>query len=53
MTAFCITTALTEAAKGNWEDGLFFCGSNGYRMKEIVYVKDIIDEIMTEYQSGE
>ena len=53
VAAFCITTALTEAAKGNWEDGLFFCGSNGYRMKEIVHVKDIIDEIMTEYQSGE
>ena len=50
---FCITTALTEAAKGNWEDGLFFCGSNGYRMKKIVHVKEIIDEIMSEYQSGE
>lgn len=51
--SFCLASVLIEAAKGNWEDGLFFCGSNGYRMKEIVHVKDIIDEIMQEYQSGE
>lgn len=48
---YCITTALTEAAKGNWDKGLFFCGSNGYRMDKIVHVKDVIDEIMSEYQS--
>lgn len=50
---YCITKALTEAAKGNWEEGLFFCGSNGYRMDKIVHVKDIIDEVMREYQDNE
>ena len=49
---YCITKALTEAAKGNWEEGLFFCGSNGYRMDKIVHVKEVIDEIMSEYQSN-
>ena len=48
---YCITTALTEAAKGNWEEGLFFCGSNGHRMKEIVHVKEVIEEIQREYES--
>ncbi len=52
VAEFCITTALTEAARGNWEDGLFFCGSNGYRMKKIVHVREIIDELMREYGDG-
>ncbi len=49
---YCITSALSEAAKGNWEDGLFFCGSNAHRMKKIVHVRELIDEIMQEYHAG-
>ena len=28
--------------------GLFFSGANGWRLKEIVHVKDLIDELMTD-----
>lgn len=45
-TPYCITHALIEAVKGNWEEGLFFCGSNAYRMDRIITVKELIDELM-------
>lgn len=47
-TAYCISGALIEAAKGNIEDGLVFSGSNGYRIEKIVSVKELIDELMEE-----
>ncbi len=46
---YCISRALIEAVKGNWEDGLFFIGSNGYRIKKILSVKELISELMKEY----
>lgn len=50
-TPYCISKALIEAAKGNIEDGLVFSGSNGYRIDKIVSVKELITELMEEYQS--
>lgn len=47
-TPYCISRALVEAVKGNKDDGLFFCGANVGRVKEIVSVKELIDEIMRE-----
>ena len=44
QTPYCITEALVNAAKGNVEDALLFCGSNAYRAKKLEYVKDIMDE---------
>jgi len=32
---------------GRLQTGLFFSGANGYRLKEIVHVKDLIDELMS------
>lgn len=49
---YCISRALIEAVKGNWEDGLFFTGSNGARVDKILQVKDLIDEIMNEYREA-
>ena len=43
-TPYCITDALVNAAVGNLEQALLFCGSNAYRAKKLEYVKDIMDE---------
>ena len=47
---YCISRALIEAVKGNWEDGLFFTGSNADRVKQVVPVAELVDEIMKEYE---
>lgn len=47
-TSYCISKALIEAAKGNEEEGLFFCGSEGYRHNKITTVKEVIEELMNE-----
>lgn len=42
---FCIAQALIDAYRGNWEEGLFFCGSNVTRVKGLEHVDDIIKEL--------
>lgn len=42
---FCIAQALIDAYRGNWEEGLFFCGSNVTRVKRLEHVDDIIKEL--------
>jgi len=44
-TPYCITLALINAAKGDVDNGLIFCGSNAYREDRIRTVKDIFDEL--------
>ena len=44
-TPYCITGALTAAVKGDWENGLFFCGSNAYRIDKIMPVKELIRQL--------
>ena len=46
---YCISRALIEAVKGNFEDGLFFCGANVGRINRMYTVKELMDEIMAEY----
>ncbi len=41
---YCITQALINAAKGDIDHGLLFCGENVYRINKMVHVKDILDE---------
>lgn len=41
---YCITQALINAAKGDIDNGLLFCGENVYRIERIVHVKNIMDE---------
>lgn len=43
-TPYCITTALVNSAKGDKENGLFFAGTNAYRIDKIVSVEELIDE---------
>ncbi|MBE5937827.1 MAG: nitronate monooxygenase [Lachnospiraceae bacterium] len=48
---YCISRALIEAVKGNWEEGLFFAGSNAFRISKIVSVKELINEILSECET--
>lgn len=49
---YCISRALIEAVKGNWEEGLFFAGSNAARVDRIVPVKELMDGIKREYRES-
>lgn len=44
QTPYCITDALVNAATGNIEEALLFCGANAYRAERLEYVKDIMAE---------
>lgn len=48
QTRYCITHALIEAAKGNREEGLFFCGSGVDRADRMTTVT----QVMEEYQNA-
>ena len=52
-TLYCISDALVAAAKGDYENGLFFCGSNVGSAGSVTTVKDEIDTIMAEWRSGQ
>ena len=43
---YCITKALINSVKGNIENGLVFCGSNVYKIKEIVSVHNLMQELI-------
>ncbi|MCW8838268.1 MAG: nitronate monooxygenase [Thiovulaceae bacterium] len=42
---FCIADRLSDAFLGNTETGLFFSGANGYKLKEIISVKELMDKL--------
>ena len=44
-TPYCITRALINAVKGNMEKALIFCGSNVSRVKEIISVHQLMQEL--------
>ena len=50
-TPFCITHALIEAVKGNWEEGLFFSGSRVDLVDRMRTVPDLIDELIKEWRA--
>ena len=43
---YCIADRLSDAAEGILETGLFFSGSNGYRLNEIISVKELIAKLV-------
>ena len=45
-TPYCITKALINAVGGNVNKGLVFCGSNVDKVKEIVSVHDLMQELV-------
>ena len=42
---YCIADALGDAQRGRMETGLFFSGSNGYRVKKLQSVHDLIEKL--------
>lgn len=46
---YCIAQALTNAQRGNVEEGYTFAGSNAYRVKEIISVKELFQTLEQEY----
>ncbi len=49
-TPYCITQALIEAVKGNWEKGLFFCGSNVGRVQKLLHVDELLAELCADWR---
>ena len=47
---YCITHALIEAVKGNVEEGLFFCGANVGQLDRMRSVRELMDELVTEWR---
>ncbi len=43
-TPYCITEALANAAKGDLDDALLFCGANAYMEDKIRTVQDVLDD---------
>jgi nitronate monooxygenase len=42
---FCIAMALVDAFNGDWDNGLFFCGSNVVKVEKVETARGIIDEL--------
>ncbi|MDD5639329.1 MAG: nitronate monooxygenase [Candidatus Pacebacteria bacterium] len=45
---YCILKALENARKGDIENGLIFAGANAFKIKEIVSVRKLIDELTSQ-----
>lgn len=43
-TPYCITEALVNAARGNVDEALLFCGANAYKAERLEHVGDIMKE---------
>ncbi len=46
---YCIADCLGDSHGGNLESGLFFTGSNGWRLNELIPVRDLVGEITEDY----
>ena len=47
-TPYCITKALINSVKGKVNDGLVFCGSNVHKVKEIISVHNLMQELVAD-----
>ena len=50
---YCISLVLDNARQGILDKGLFFAGSNAYRVDKIVSVNELLQELITQYQYAE
>jgi nitronate monooxygenase len=46
QVGYCIADRLSDAADGMVDTGLFFTGSNGYRLNEIISVHELMQKLM-------
>ena len=51
IVGYCIADRLSDAYDGLIDTGLFFTGSNGYRLNEIITVKELMDKLMNGEES--
>lgn len=49
---YCIIIALTNALKGNFENGFAFAGSNAFRATKILSVKETFQSLIKEYRES-
>jgi NAD(P)H-dependent flavin oxidoreductase YrpB (nitropropane dioxygenase family) len=49
---YCIIMALYNAFKGNFEKGYAFAGSNAFRAKRIISVKETFRELLEEWRNS-
>lgn len=47
---YCIAKALLNAVKGDIDNAVVFAGSNVFKVKEIVHVKDLMDTLVKEIE---
>ena len=45
LVGYCIADRLGAAYQGDTETGLFFSGSNGYRIEKIISVKELMEKL--------
>ena len=46
VVGYCIADRLSDAYDGIKESGLFFTGANGYKLNEIISVKELMEKLM-------
>ncbi len=46
VVGFCIADRLSDAYEGNLETGLFFSGTNGYKLDKLISVKELMDNLI-------
>lgn len=46
---YCIADRLSDAQRGRVDSGLFFSGSNGWRLKELVSVRELVAELTRDF----
>ena len=46
VVGYCIADRLSDAYEGKEDTGLFFTGANGYRLNEIISVKELIEKLI-------
>ncbi len=49
---YCISKALVAAVRGDWENGLFFCGANAGEVTVLSTVWEQIEQIMNEWRAA-
>jgi nitronate monooxygenase len=46
---YCIADSLGDSRGGDMESGLFFTGSNGWKLDDLIPVRDLVGEITEDY----
>jgi nitronate monooxygenase len=48
---YCIALALVNAKNGKFDNGFAFCGSNAFKIKNIISVKKLMSDLQDEYET--